>query len=163
MAMTVPSVLDDEADYLVDDLPDLDERLHALRARTPAAWVRSFGEPTVMFTSFELVQAAFKDEATFPSAEFYSHVVTDVMGRNMQTMEGEEHRINRALVSPGFRQRVMPGVIGPLLEPVAHELIDRFADRGEAELVAELTRRYPARVIIAMLGLPPGAEDDVTR
>lgn len=163
MVLTVPPVLDDEADFALDELADLVPRLHALRARKPAAWVRSFGEPTLMFTSFELVQAAFKDEPTFPSAEFYGHVVTDVMGRNIQTMEGEEHRINRALVSPGFRQRIMPGVIAPLLEPVAHELIDRFADRGEAELVGEFTRRYPAKVILAMLGLPQGAEEDVTR
>ena len=40
------------------------------------------------------------DEATFPSAAFYSHTVSDVLGRNLQCMEGDEHRRNRALVSP---------------------------------------------------------------
>jgi len=163
MAMTAPLELDDDVDYALDDLPDLDARLHALRARKPAAWVRCFGQPAVLFSSYELVNAAFKDEATFPSAEFYGNVVTGVMGRNIQTMEGDEHRLNRALVSPGFRQRLMPGVVGPLLVPVAHELIDRFEARGEAELVGEFTRRYPAKVILAMLGLPQGAEEDVTR
>ena len=126
MTMLVPATLDDDADYALDDLEDLDERLARLQATKPAAWVRCFGQPAVMFTSYELVHAAFKDEATFPSAEFYGNTVTDVMGRNMQAMEGAEHRVNRALASPGFRQRLMPPLMKPLLEPVAHELIDRF-------------------------------------
>ena len=163
MVTTFPDVLDDDVDYALDELDDFHERLAALRARRPAAWVRCFGEKAVLFTSYELVNAAFKDEATFPSAEFYGNVVTDVMGRNIQCMEGVEHKTNRALVSPGFRQRLMPGIVGPLLEPVAHELIDRFVDRGEADLVSEFTRRYPAKVILAMLGLPQTDEDDVTR
>ena len=156
-------VLDDEIDYALDDIPDLDARLHELRERRPAAWVRCFGQPALMFTSYELVEAAFRDEATFPSAEFYGNVVTEVLGRNMQCMEGEEHRVNRALVSPGFRRRLMPEIVGPVLEPVAHELIDRIEPRGEADLVTDFTRRYPAKVILAMLGIPQTDEEDVTR
>jgi cytochrome P450 len=57
----------------------------------------------------------------------------------------------------------MPPLMKPLLEPVAHELIDRFEPRGRADLVAEFTRAYPAKIILAMLGLPQHAEDDVTR
>lgn len=163
MAIGYPSALDDDTDFALDEVPDFEARLNALRDRKPAAWVRSFGQPTVMFSSYELVNAAFKDEATFPSAEFYGNTVTDVLGRNMQCMEGDEHRLNRALASPGFRQRLMPGLIPPLLEPVAHELIDRFEARGEAELVAEFTRRYPFRVIMALLGIPQTSEDDVSR
>jgi hypothetical protein len=72
--LTYPSVLDDDADYAVDEMPDLMERLAALREERPAAWVRSFEKPTVMFTSYELVNAAFKDEETFPSAAFYGNV-----------------------------------------------------------------------------------------
>lgn len=78
-------------------------------------------------------------------------------------MFGEEHRVNRALVSPAFRQRLMPGLIGPLLEPVAHELIDRFASKGSADLVADFTGRYPFTVITRLLGLPEHSEDDVRR
>jgi cytochrome P450 len=163
MTITTPHELDDEFDYALDVSDDLEGRLAALRARKPAAWVRCFGRPAVLFTSYELVQAAFKDEATFPSAEFYGNTVTDVMGRNIQCMEGDEHKVNRALVSPGFRQRLMPGIVGPLLEPVAHELIDRFEPDGHADLVAQFTRRYPAKVILAMLGLPQTDEEDVTR
>jgi len=159
----MPDRLDEETDYAVEDLPDLVERLHHLRATRPAACVRCFGEPALMFTSYELVNAALRDEETFPSAAFYGNVVTDVLGRNLQCMYGDEHRLNRALVSPAFRQRLMPGLVDPLLEPVAHELIDRFEGRGSADLVAEFTRRYPFTIILRLLGRPPAAEDDVQR
>ncbi|HZP27566.1 MAG TPA: cytochrome P450 [Acidimicrobiia bacterium] len=160
--LTYPAALDDDADYAVEEMPDLLDRLAALRERKPAAWVRSFGQPTVMFTSYELVNAAFRDEETFPSAAFYGRTVTDVLGRNLQCMYGDEHRRNRALASPAFRQRLMPGLVRPLLEPVAHELIDRFEGRGEADLVADFTRRYPFKIILRLLGLPQTSEEQVS-
>ncbi|HEV8298592.1 MAG TPA: cytochrome P450 [Acidimicrobiales bacterium] len=163
MTITAPFELDDDVDYAVEYLPDLHERMHRLRASKPAAWVRSFGRPTLIFTSYELVDAAFRDEETFPSAAFYGQVVTDVLGRNMQCMYGAEHKRNRALASPAFRQRLMPGLIAPLLEPVAHELIDRFEADGHTDLVADFTRRYPFKIILGLLGLPHAAEDDVAR
>jgi cytochrome P450 len=159
MAITLPAVLDDDRDYAIEDMLDLHQRLAALRRRTPAAWVRSFGRPAVMFTSYELVNAAFKDEETFPSKAFYAEVVTDVLGYNIQCMYGEEHRRNRALASPTFRQRIVQEIITPLLEPVAHELIDRFEGRGEADLVGEYTKLYPFKIILRMLGLPSASED----
>ncbi len=57
----------------------------------------------------------------------------------------------------------MPGLVQPLLEPVAHELVDRIESRGEADLVADFTKRYPFKIILRLLGLPPAAEDDVSR
>jgi cytochrome P450 len=163
MTMVSPRALDDDADYAIEDMVDLHERLGSLRERTPAAWVRIFGRPGVMFTSYELVSAAFKDEETFPSKAFYSNVVTDVLGYNIQCMYGEEHRRNRALASPSFRQRIVQDIITPVLEPVAHELIDRFERTGEADLVADYTKLYPFKIILRMLGLPETSESDVTR
>ncbi len=45
-------------------------------------------------------------------------------------------------MSPPFRRSRISEYIEPILEPLAHELIDRFADRGTADLVAEFTTRY---------------------
>jgi cytochrome P450 len=116
-----------------------------------------------MLTSYELVNAAFKDEETFPSRAFYSNVVTDVLGYNIQCMYGEEHRRNRALASPTFRQRIVQDIVAPVLEPVAHELIDRLEGCGEADLIAGYTKLYPFKIILRMLGLPDASESDVTR
>ena len=161
--ITMPQVLDDPVDVILDDLPDVAATLHELRARKPALWAKGFGQPALLLLSHELVSAAFKAEDTFPSAEFYSNVVTDVLGRNMQCMHGEEHRVNRALVSPAFRQRLMPTLVPPLLEPIAHELIDRFVATGRADLVADFTSRYPFIVITRLLGLPRTSEADIKR
>lgn len=163
MTILSSQTLDDDADYAVDDMLDLHERLARLRERKPAAWVRIFGRPGVMLTSYELVNAAFKDEETFPSRAFYSNVVTDVLGYNIQCMYGEEHRRNRALASPSFRQRVVQDIVTPVLEPVAHELVDRLEGREEADLVAGFTKLYPFKIILRMLGLPQASEGDVTR
>jgi cytochrome P450 len=163
MTITAPDTLDDDADYALDEMLDLHERLAALRERKPAAWVNIFGRPGVMFTSYDLVNAAFKDEETFPSRAFYANVVTEVLGYNIQCMYGEEHRRNRALASPTFRQRIVQDLVTPLLEPVANELVDRFEADGEADLVKQFTNRYPFKIILRMLGLPPVAEEDVTR
>lgn len=161
MAITFPSDLDTDIDFALDDVEDLPSALAELRRRAPVAWGRSFGEPTLALLSHELVRDAFMDEETFPSAEFYGNVVTEVLGRNLQCLYGAEHRRNRALVSPAFRLRLMPGLIGPLLEPVAHELIDRFEGRGSADLVADFTSRYPFLVITRLLGLPRRSEEQV--
>jgi cytochrome P450 len=152
-----------EIDVILDDLPDVARTQHRLRERGPAVWAKAFGMPSLLLLSHELVHDAFRDEDTFPSADFYANTVTEVMGRTMQCMRGDEHRVNRALVSPAFRQRLMPLIVPPLLEPVANELIDRFAARGEADLVADFTSRYPFIVITRLLGLPRHSEAEIRR
>lgn len=161
MTITVPEDLDSEIDVLLDDLPDVGGTLREMRARKPAQWGMAFGSPALLLLDHALVNAAFKDEAALPSAEFYTRTVTEVLGRNIQCMQGEEHRLNRALVSPSFRQRLMPDLIGPLLEPVANDLIDRVIDDGHADLVADFTSRYPFIVITRLLGLPSQDEAEI--
>jgi cytochrome P450 len=158
-----PVALDTDVDVMLDDLPDVPAFLRGLRARGPAVWGRAFGPPALLLLGHELVNAAFRDEETLPAADYYGRVVTDVLGRNLQCMRGDEHRVNRALVSPAFRQRLMPGLVQPLLEPVAHELIDWFAASGRADLVSDFTARYPFTVITRLLGLPHHSEEDVRR
>ncbi len=162
MAITSPTVLDDDADYALDDLLDFDARLAALRERA-----RGMG-PVLRATHRDVHELRPGDRGVqgrrdFPAAAFYANTVTDVLGRNIQCMYGDEHRRNRALASPAFRRSLMPALVQPLLEPVAHELVDRFEARGEADLVADFTTRYPFKIILRMLGLPQAAEEDVTR
>ena len=89
---TIPTALDFDVDVLLDDLPDVAGTLAEMRAAKPAAWARGFGEPALLLLTHELVNAAFRDEDVFPAAEFYGTTVSDVLGRNLQCMRGEEHR-----------------------------------------------------------------------
>lgn len=159
--ITGPRPLDvEDIDFAFDDPHDLVDRLAVLRSSKPAAWVRYMGEPTLLLTSHDLVSKAFRDEEHFPSYGFYAIWGAPVMGKTLQCMTGDEHRVNRALVSPAFRARLMPDYVGPILEPVANELVDRFVDRGEAELVTEFTKQFPFSVITRLLALPPSADGD---
>jgi len=60
-------------------------------------------------------------------------------------MTGPEHRVNRAIVSTPLRRNTVGRYVKPIIEPVINELIDRFAHRGEADLVAEFTHRFALR------------------
>ena len=73
---------------------------------------------------------------------------------NLLDLDGDEHRRLRRLVQPAFtppaadRHRPeMRAVVAELIDPV-------LAAGGSCELVAALTRPYPARMIAAVMGAP---------
>ncbi|MFC6012158.1 cytochrome P450 [Nocardia lasii] len=165
--MTIPPILDQldvpDLDFAFQDTPDLHHLLAELRARKPYAVVPFAGTRAVLLLTHDLVSAALKDEQTFPAPAMYSLTTEPVLGRTLQCMTGDEHRLHRAIVSPPFRRSLVTGWIEPLLEPFAHTLIDRFDAAGHTDLVAEFTTRYPVLVIGKLLGLPVGDEATLLR
>lgn len=165
--MDVVPVLDqvdvDGIDFAVDDVPDLHATLADLRAKRPYAVVRFGGARAVLLLTHELVSAAFKDEDTFPASATYRISTQPVLGKTLQCMQGQQHRINRGVATAPFRRTQVAKYVQPLLEPLAHELIDRFAADGQADLVAQFTTRYSVLVISRLLGLPVQDESTVHR
>jgi cytochrome P450 len=150
-----------EVDFaLGGDIDDLHATLRELRALGPVTAVRYYEEPAWLLTTYDAVEAAYRDDDLFPAAAAFKELTEPVLGRNLQCMHGAEHRRNRMLVSPAFRARAMPEVVRPLVEDIAHELVDRFAARGEAELVDEFDRMLPGVVITRLLGVPRDADAD---
>jgi cytochrome P450 len=74
-------------------------------------------------------------------------------------MDGHEHDTYRSLAMPAFRSRPAARFVEESLVPLAHEVIDRFAARGEADLVAEFTGVLPFWSISRKVGLPVGTEE----
>jgi cytochrome P450 len=72
----------------------------------------------------------------------------------MLGMDEPEHRRYRSLVSAAFSQKALASRQDDLVEKVANDLIDKFVERGRAELVREFTFPYPTQVIAGLLGLP---------
>ncbi len=142
-------------DFARDEIPELHAILAELRERTPVGLVRYHGETSYILTRFGDLEAAMADDETFPSAAAYLRHSAPSMGKTIQCMEGEEHRRNRALVSKAFRPRVMRDFVESFLTPVAHELVDAIAARGESDLVADYTTRYAFTVITRLLDFPP--------
>jgi cytochrome P450 len=142
-------------DFASGELPELHDVLTDLRERHAVAPVVYHGGVAYLITRFADVQQAFSDDETFPSAAAYSRHSLPSMGKTIQCMGGDEHRRNRALVSKAFRPRLMTEFVESFLTPVAHALIDSFADRGHADLVADYTTRYAFTVITRLLDFPP--------
>lgn len=70
--------------------------------------------------------------------------------------EGEDHARLRRLVSRAFTPKRVAS-LRPLMRETSHALIDRIAERGACEFVADFAAPYPVRVISGLLGIP--AED----
>lgn len=152
----------DDIDFaLGGDMADLHAVIHRLRADGPVAEVRYFGEPALLFTTYESVDAAYRDDDLFPAAAAFAEMTEPSMGRTLQCMHGDEHKRNRKLVSPAFRARIMPDYVRPILESVAHELIDEFVDANEADLVTAFNSRFPGIVISRLLGIPDDNDIDL--
>src|SRR5262249_45016130 len=77
-----------------------------------------------------------------------------VMGKTILEMEGKEHIRHRNLVVPFFGPSAMRGGTETLIARIAHELIDRFAGDGAADLVAQFTFTFPLRVVCSIIGIP---------
>jgi cytochrome P450 len=109
--------------------------------------------PPVTVLGFDETVQVLRDNETF-SSTVYEGIMGEVMGKTILQMDEPEHRLHRALVSPTFRSKVLEQWEGDLVQRVVNELIDGFIDRGEADLVQELTFNFPVQVIAQILGLP---------
>lgn len=104
---------------------------------------------------FDDVDQMFRDNVTFSSSPI-RELMSPIMGPYVMVgLDEPEHRRHRNLVSQAFRQKSLAHWETDYVEVAVHELVDRFAGRGHAELVRELTFRYPVQVIAKILGIPP--------
>lgn len=142
-------------DFANDEVPNLHAILEDLRGRHAIAPVQYHGEISYMITRFRDLQDAMADDESFPSAAAYLRQSAPSMGKTIQCMAGQEHRRNRALVSVGFRPRIMKEFVEAFLTPVAHDLVDRFIGKGQSDLVQDYTMRYAFTVITRLLDFPP--------
>lgn len=85
--------------------------------------------------------------ATVPST------LNRTMGVNMLGSEGPHQRWIRAIVEPPFRPRDVERRTQGMIPRLAHELIDGFEDRGEADLFTAFADPMSVRSLRFMLGL----------
>jgi cytochrome P450 len=104
---------------------------------------------------YDDVSAVLRDNTTY-SSESIRAGMEPVMGPYpLVGMDEPEHKRLRSLVAQAFRAKALAHWEDDLVVAVVDRTIDGFAARGRAELVRELTYRYPVQVIAAILGLPP--------
>jgi cytochrome P450 len=101
----------------------------------------------------DTVSHVLRDGETFSSAG-YAETMGIVMGRTILQMDEPEHSRYRGLIQKAFTKKAIESWERELIAPVVNGLIDRFAGRGRADLVRELTFPFPVAVIAGMMGLP---------
>jgi len=124
-----------------------------LRAERPALRMKGWMEDSHLVTRYDDVVQSLKDHETF-SARGNGRGIGIVLGRTILEMEGLEHRRHRRIVMPFFSPRGLRGDVQAFAESTTHELIDRFAADGRADLVSQFAFTYPIRIIAKMIGVP---------
>jgi cytochrome P450 len=147
---------DDVAGDTRDPYPELNHarRANPVQRLDMSNMPHDQAKPVFFVYRYEDCLAVLRDGETYSSAQIID-LMGDVMGKRLMLgMDNPDHRRYRALVSTAFRQKVLTRWEHLLIEPIANEFIDAFADRGHAELVKEFTFPYPTKVIAGLLGLP---------
>ena len=131
-----------------------------LRDEEPVSWV-----PAVqlwLVTRHDDVRAVDLDPETFTAATDPS-TLNRTMGVNMLGSEGPHQRWVRAVVEPPFRPRDVEERTQGMIPELAHELIDSFVARGEADLLTAFADPMSVRSLRFMLGLDDVPWEDLLR
>jgi cytochrome P450 len=99
------------------------------------------------------VDQAFRNRDGF-SVQGYQATIGPLLGRTILEMDEPEHMRVRRLAAEAFTPAAMEVWREHVIGPIVHRHLDRFADRGHADLVEEFTFPFPVHVIAGMLGLP---------
>ena len=137
----------------------LHDMLRAARTLGPVVPATAAGQPCVLITTYAALREFFTAQQTFPGGVMYEFTTAPHIGRTFISMDGADHDAYRQLAMPAFRSRATARFIDNELTPLAHELIDRFAARGHADLATEFVQVLPFWSISRKLGLPLGSED----
>ena len=128
--------------------------VHRLTLREMFGESREPGLPDESYSvlTHDAVSRVLVDGETFSSAG-YARSVGPVFGHSILEMDEPEHSRYRGLIQKAFTRRALDRWEHDLVRPIVGRMIDRFAARGRAVLVRELTFPFPVSVIAGMIGL----------
>jgi cytochrome P450 len=152
-----------ETDFAWADVPDLPDILKKLRKHGPAVTIKYWDKPTWLILDHADVDRCFHDQVNFNIAEGHTLLVEPVMGHNIQCMAGDEHRQHRGLINPLFFPKSIRSYVEPLMEPIAHELLDRIEGQREVDFVPAFAQPFPFLVITRLLGIPVEDEAEMMK
>ncbi|HWW45311.1 MAG TPA: cytochrome P450, partial [Acidimicrobiia bacterium] len=150
------------------DVRDPHPELARHRREEPITQRTAWGTGGTSVPAFELYRyddcaAVLRDQETFSSASIRDNMELVMGPYPLVGMDEPDHKRLRSLVAQAFRQKTLAHLEDDLVVPVVDEMIDGFVTRGLAELVREMTYRYPVQVIAVILGLPRDAYEQFHR
>src|ERR1700748_146991 len=110
--------------------------------------------------SYHLVRSVLRDTRYQipPGISLLAQGVTsgplwDKVVNSLLCLEGDAHHRLRSLTSKAFTPRATLRLHDTMVD-VMNELVDRVADAGRCDVVADIARPYPVPIICALLGAP---------
>lgn len=154
------------ADYQIDPA----EALRFAREAAPVFYAPTLGYWVV--SRYEDIKAVFRDNRTFSPA-IALEKITPVSEEAMAVLRRYDYAMNRTLVNEDEpqhteRRRALmshfePEALArhePMVRRLTRAYVDRFIDRGEADLVEDMLWELPLTVALHFLGVP---EEDMER
>lgn len=109
--------------------------------------------PIYTALSYDAVTQVLRSPGRPYSSSCYADTMGIVMGHSILEMDEPEHTSHRTLLEGVFSKRAMEQWERDVISPTIHHFIDKFAGRGNADLVREFTFPFPVHVITGLLGL----------
>jgi cytochrome P450 len=135
------------------------ERQEQLRSAAKESWIAR-NEIGYSVLNYESVMGVLRDKrwhsATGLVAQMQGIRDEDFGGRRRVSIlnaEGDVHVRLRRLVAPAFSPRSADR-LRPFMRDVINNLVDPIANKGEAEIVADICEPYPIPIICELLGAP---------
>jgi cytochrome P450 len=125
---------------------------------TSVSWVESVGGWLV--TGYDDAVRVMRDSRTF-TVDDPRFSTARVVGRSMLSVDGTEHTQHRSPFVAPFRPAQVERRFADDVSVLAAGLVDRFADRGRAELRRELAGPLSVAVVAEVLGLEASDADTV--
>ena len=153
-----------EINFGTDDVENIVELMEELRDKglraAPVNWGAGLAWAIVRHADVDML---YRDDENLPGAAAFRRMAMPTMGRNIQSMEGEEHRVHRKLISRPFLPRAIMQVTENVVYPETNAVVDSFQGDREIDIVARYTRLQPLRLICSMLVMSSSAGRSVSR
>ncbi len=123
------------------------------RDRDPAHY--SDPERVWVLTRYKDVAGAFRDWKTW-SSKRRGNLLNDMperIGRTLGTTDPPDHRFARGLVEKAFTRGTVER-LSPRINALAEELARAAGDRGQVEMVEDISAPFNASILGAMFGVP---------
>jgi cytochrome P450 len=128
-----------------------------LRADEPVSWVESVG--LWLVTRWDDVSHVIKTPDVF-TAETEPSTLNRTFGKNLLGSEGPYHQRIRSIVQPWFRNQAIGHYPAEVITPIATELIDAVASKGELELASGFAEPLSVRVLKRATGLGDAVDEE---
>jgi cytochrome P450 len=137
----------------------------AIRAEAPMFFWEQYGfwcfarhaEPSALLRDRrfgrQILHRATRQELGWSEPPAHLRPFLDVERHSLLEIEPPEHTRLRNLINRAFVSRQIER-LAPRIERLADDLIDRFEEQGEVDLIEHFASRLPAVVIAELLGLP---------